>query len=156
HFSARSARFAQRDVLRHALVKDNHFLAYQREEPAQIMESDFTQVGAVDGDGARGRIVETEEQIDERALTGTAGAGHTNPRAARNAETEVPQDRAIGPIGEADVVKPDLRPELCEGPRLRRLFDAGLLAENFRQPLYARAGLLEEDVYAGQFLDGQK
>ena len=58
-------------------------------------------------------------------------------------------------IAEADVLEPDLFREGRHRFWLRRIDDRRLRAEDLLQPHDADAGLLEEDVDAGQLLDRQ-
>ena len=62
------AGLAAGDVPGDGQVEQHDLLADQRHEPAQVAQGDLSQIDSVEADGARGRVVETEQEIEQGAL----------------------------------------------------------------------------------------
>ena len=104
NFLAGRADFAKGNVLRDGVVEEQDVLADQREVKAQIGDADRVERDAIYLDQARAGIVETEEQIDERAFARSAFARQAEPLAALEAKADILQNGAAA-VGEADVME---------------------------------------------------
>lgn len=81
----------------------------------------------VDEHAARGRIVETGDQIDERGLAGARLAENAEFRTGRDMEVDVFENRRSRIVGEseADVLEFDVTADTFRIVRSRRLRDTG-------------------------------
>ena len=77
---------------------------------APLVHVEVAQVGAVDLDGARRRVVEPAQQLGERGLAGAVLADDGQRRAGRDRQVEAAEHLALGAwVGERDVAEADLR-----------------------------------------------
>src|SRR5581483_6961172 len=107
------------DVVDERQLADADALACDQLEADEVLEPDrdalpprrgvdLREVGAVDGDAPRRRLVETAQQLDERRLSGTVLADERDRRSRRQVEIDPGEDRVVGAgVAERDVLEAD-------------------------------------------------
>src|SRR5207302_9218308 len=70
----RGVGVAVADVVEDAVVEQERLLLHEGEVAAEAVAGDGAEVAAVEGDGAGGGVVEAQEQVEDGALAGAAGA----------------------------------------------------------------------------------
>ena len=115
---------------------------------------------AVERDGPGARIVEAQEQMEDRALAGARGADDRDLLARRARENDTPSStRRVGPrrIGEAHVVERDLAARRRrQRDRMRRRLDRRLDREEFGQALGRAGGLRDLAPHLAQLAQARR
>ncbi len=79
-------RLGVAQVLADRRVQEVGLLADDADDPGEVDEPQVAQVDAVDGDAARGRVVEAGDERGERALAGAGLADESERRPRRDVE----------------------------------------------------------------------
>ena len=88
---------------------------------AHACERRLPQVNTIDADRAARRVVEADQQLDERRLAGAGGADHRDPLPRLDPERHAVQHRFVLMVGEADVVELDTAARSPEDVRVGRI-----------------------------------
>mmetsp|Transcript_10437 Transcript_10437/g.45334 ORF Transcript_10437/g.45334 Transcript_10437/m.45334 type:complete len:277 (-) Transcript_10437:1207-2037(-) len=98
---------AHRDVHADAGVEKKRLLRHDADGGSKLVDAKFGDVDAVEGDGARARVVEPLEEPGHGGLTTTALAHERNSHTRRDVEVDPAEHRSRG-VGEVDGVEHDI------------------------------------------------
>src|SRR5258707_15248712 len=101
---------------------------------AQRLWRKSAQVGAVQEDRARGRIQQTRDQANERALAAAGGADDGHGRAGGDSQVDT-TERTAGRIDYGNAAKLDLPAHGGEWQGTHRLRDSGALVQDLGDSL---------------------
>ena len=135
---------AEADIVAYGSREHHAVLRHQRDARAQLRRIEIGKANAVERDAAGGRIVEAQQQMEDRALAGAGRSDDGDLLALADMKRYAVEGGDIGPcrIGEPHVLENHLAARRRrQRKRLRRRNDRGLDGENFEQPL-RRAGSL--------------
>ena len=124
-----------------------------RHVPAEARERDVADVRAVDRDAAARHVVETRDQVGERALAAAAHADQRHDVSGRDVEVDVLQDRRAGVVRELHAVEADAVVHPPQRDRPRPVGDVRLRVEQPERPLRAGEPLLDRVVRAHELLE---
>src|SRR6266516_2712846 len=141
-----------------ALLEQDRVLKHEADLTAERIQGEAPDVGPVDAHLAGIGVVQTRDQLSDRALAGAARADQRDDLAGARAEAHVVQDqpprwavrglprRVLGvePVRKAHVPEFELAPERGGFLRLRRVGDGRHAGEHLGDPLDARADLPDD------------
>ena len=104
--------------------EEEALLRHDPELRAQRRLRDLAEVGAVDRDAARARVVEAREQLRDRRLAGARVPDERDGRSCRDVEVEVVEDVRQLAVAEADVLEADVAVDRGQRPRVGGVDDA--------------------------------
>jgi hypothetical protein len=81
------------DVLQRRSREDDRILGHDRNALAQILQRQGLNRRAIDAHGARAGVVVTQQQLEDGALAGAAGADQRDRFAGRDGERKIRQRR---------------------------------------------------------------
>src|SRR5213079_142421 len=126
---------AQADVFHYGRVIADGLLEHNSDQTPEILSRQVAQIDAVNLNAAPLRIVQTAEELDQRALAGAVRADNSHDLPCRYREIEIIKRHAIASgIAKADLMKTD---SLAQGERrgneMRRVDDSRLQRQELEQ-----------------------
>ena len=121
----------------HGGVQEVGLLADHADDGGQVGQPHVAQVGAVDADGAAGRVIQPGDQRAEGGLARSGLAGQGERGAGRDVQVDGGQGGAVGAgVGEAGILEPDVAADLgqVDAGRAGWLVDPGRQVEVFEDP----------------------
>src|SRR6187549_207955 len=100
-------RRAIRDVVAHGVVKEDCFLAHDTSQRAQRRQLDLPRVDAVDQNPPTYRLIESRNQIDERALSRAARTYERNDLTLSRGKVDLAEHRGLG-VRKVDAIESEL------------------------------------------------
>ena len=97
------------DVAADGVVEEERLLGHEGGVLGQLARGEVAQVLTVDRDAPAVGVDEAEQQGGQGALAGGGGADERDGAAGLDGERDVLEDRLLGVVGEADVVRPPAR-----------------------------------------------
>ncbi len=143
------------DVGADGVVKEDRLLRHDAVQRAQVGEPEIARVHPIHGDAPLGGVVETREEIGERALAAAARPDERHHVAGPDLEIDVAQHRLAGCVRERDVLHPDRRRELPHRLRLRAIGDLHGRVEQLEGALGGGEPRLHRGRILGDELDGR-
>src|SRR5213082_1093356 len=136
------------DILGDARREENRLLQDDGELVAQIGQVEVAQICSIQENLARGRVIETSQQIHQRGLAGAGGPGDAKARARFDFKRNVAQDRPVLFVSEGNVAEPHRASGAREWTRAGFLDDIRRFVEQSKSPFGAR----EMGLHGGHFL----
>ena len=146
HFRIARLGAAIADILHGGIGEDHCILRHQPHQRPQPRRIDIGDIDAVDGDFAGLRIVEAQEKLEHRGLSGTARPHQRNRLALGNLEVNAVERRRIraGGIMEADPVEFDIaRHAVADRRRVLGNLHRRHFRQDFEEPLRCPGGTLK-------------
>ena len=153
-FFAGGVLLAEGDVVVEGVVEEDRVLVHVAHQGAQLDDADVADVGAVQGDAARGRVVEAGNEVHEGGLAGAARAHDGDRLALRDLQVDAAQHFAAAVVAEADAFEADAFAEAVERLGLLRLADGVLRLQDDVDALHGGEALGDAVGGFGEVLDG--
>ena len=126
------AFLAEPDVFPDRHVEQHVLLEHYRHAPAQRFAGDLADIDAVDGDAPFIGHVETQDQIEQCALAGAAGADDRDALSGIELEAEIVEHRRLAALVlEGDAIESDVMGDARQIGRPRPICPAGRLIQHF-------------------------
>src|SRR5439155_7913674 len=132
------------DILGDAGREENRLLQDDGELVAQIGQVEVAQICSIQENLARGRVIETSQQIHQRGLAGAGGPGDAKARARFDFKRNVAQDRPVLFVSEGNVAERHRASGTREWTRAGFLDDIRRFVEQSKSPFGAREMRSEE------------
>src|SRR4029077_18123640 len=139
------------DVVSHRIVEEKCVLRYDANLTAQRRQIYVPNVDSVDGNLARGHIVETRNQVGQGAFPGTAHTHQGNYLTGSAGQVDMRQHPLLG-VGKTHTIKPN---RLCEARRNYSVWfvlDARRFVKNLKYALRPGKSLMKDRIRAGEAL----
>ncbi len=150
------------DIVLQRAGKEHALLEHDADLLAQRVGGDRADVRSIHQHRSRGDVIETREQVDDRALAGTAGADDRHHLARRDDKADVGQRpraalaRQLEIVVESDVAELDVPVQQRQRACRRQIGHLGLGIEHREDIFEAGARALENRTQVHEAHDGRK